>query len=66
MGLRIDVYNPTRIIKLLAADKRDGVVDEATGKPLLNRYYTLRLAPQPKVENGQLYWELLITRDPTF
>lgn len=54
------------MIKLWATDKRDGVIDEATGKLLLNRYYTLRLVPQPKVENGQVYLELLITRDPVF
>jgi len=65
MGLRIDEYYPARVIKLWAVETNHGAVDEASGKMLLNRYYTLRLVPQPKMENGRLYWELHIVRDPT-
>jgi hypothetical protein len=49
MGLRIDEYYPARVIKLWAVETTDGAVDEASGKMLLNRYYTLRLVPQPKM-----------------
>lgn len=66
MGLWIDEYNPTRDDQALGRGQTGRGHRRGYRQALLNRYYTLRLVPQPKMENGPLYWELLITRDPTF
>jgi len=52
MSIRMDEYYPARVIKLWAVETNDGA---EYASQVANRYYTLRLVPQPKMENGRLY-----------